>query len=208
MEAVFTFKEFRIELVDLSVDLEEYSEIPKIYDYIYGSEEDQNFSIRGRHLIRVILNEITYKSALLTDAGTGLSIERDSYLVDGENLIIRCGNNLFNIELPSLKLNWVLQVDFAACFSVYKYQDSYITHGEISILRVSKSGIILWKYSGADIFVNIEDHGETFKMHENFIELMDFNGSKYRIDYNGKTLNYEESKRYSNRVSHRLTTRC
>ena len=198
METVFTFKEFQIELLDLSVEIDAYNEIPQKYDFIYTSEEDQRFSIRGRHLVRVILNGNPYRSALVTDSGTGLSIEKDSYLVDGDNLIIRCGNNVFSLALPSLEMNWVLKVDFAACFSIYKYQDSYITHGEISISRISQAGVILWEYSGADIFVNIEDPGDVFKMHEDFIELMDFNGSKYKIDYKGKTINYEESKRYFN----------
>jgi len=30
-------------------------------------------------------------------------------------------------------------------------------------------------------------------MHETYIDLMDFNGSTYRIDYNGNTIDYKES---------------
>jgi len=35
--------------------------------------------------------------------------------------------------------------------------------------------------------------GNPFAMHETYIDLMDFNGSTYRIDYNGNTIDYKES---------------
>jgi hypothetical protein len=84
------------------------------------------------------------------------------------------------------------EADWATCFSVHKYQDTFITHGETSIARIDRNGNKLWCYGGADIFVRLEE-GNPFKLHENYIELMDFNGSAYKIDYNGKTINYNES---------------
>ncbi len=48
------------------------------------------------------------------------------------------------------------------------------------------------EYGGADIFVCLHE-GTPFKMHEDYIALTDFNGSKYKIDYNGNSISYEES---------------
>jgi len=89
----------------------------------------------------------------------------DSALTDDGNLVICCGNKLFSFCVPNLQLNWETEVDWATCFSVHAYGDSYITHGETAIARVDKQGNILWSFGGADIFVSM--NGEPcFTMHD------------------------------------------
>ena len=40
---------------------------------------------------------------------------------------------------------WRTQADQATCFEIYKYEDSYIIHGEFEISRLDKDGKIIWQ---------------------------------------------------------------
>ncbi|MEP6988826.1 MAG: hypothetical protein ABI970_24710, partial [Chloroflexota bacterium] len=54
--------------------------------------------------------------------------------------------------------------------------ESYLTHGELDIARVSYDGEIIWSSSGKDIFSN------GFTLYDTFVEAIDFNNEKYHID--------------------------
>ena len=74
------------------------------------------------------------------------------------------------------------------CFGIYQYKDSYIVHGELAISRISRDGKIQWKNGASDIFVNIDHQGATFQMQDEYIEVMDWNGFRYKLFYDGKIL--------------------
>lgn len=163
---------------------------PTSYDKVIQAEKDKLYSPNSQHAVKVYKDNRITKSAIILASGGGTGVHEDAALVDQDDLIIRCCNKLFSLSLPDLNTNWVTEPDWATCFSVHKYQDAYITHGETSIARVDRTGKLLWSYSGADIFVCLYE-GNPFEMHDDFIELTDFNGSKYKIDYDGKTIDYE-----------------
>lgn len=165
---------------------------PTHYDKVIQVEKDKPYSPNSKHAIEVYKDNKAIKTAIILASGGGTGVYEDTALIDQGNLIIRCCNKLFSLSLPDLNINWVTEPDWATCFSVYKYQDTYITHGEMCIARVDREGKIIWSYGGADIFVCLYE-GNPFEMHNEFIELTDFNGSKYRIDYDGKTIDYEPS---------------
>ena len=98
----------------------------------------------------------------------------------GRRFVICSGSTTF-IQLAVNQ--WVLI--FALHCKLYKYKDSYIIHGEIEITRLDQSGRIIWQVSARDIFVNIENNEPTFKMLENYIELMDWQGYRYKLSYDG-----------------------
>lgn len=162
------------------------------YDIVIQAEKDKPYSPNSQHAIKVYKDGRVIKTAIILASGGGTGVHEDTALFDQGNLIIRCCNKLFSLTLPDLNTNWVTEPDWATCFSVHKYQNTYITHGETSIARIDRTGKELWSYGGADIFVCL-DEGNPFEMHDDFIELTDFNGSKYKIDYNGETINYEPS---------------
>ncbi|THU38309.1 hypothetical protein FAM09_16670 [Niastella caeni] len=161
------------------------SENSALYHKIY--QPGKEYIPTSQHAVIIYKSYVTISSAILLVAAGATSVTPDSILIDEDNLILRCSNTVFSLTLPDLNLNWMTEADWATCFSIHKYQDSYITHGETSIARIDKKGNILWSYSGADIFVCLEE-GNPFEMHDNYIELTDFNGGKYKIDYNGKKL--------------------
>ena len=94
------------------------------------------------------------QSIVLTGGGSVSSLWEKSALLDGDRLLITCGNAVFCVLLPSLELLWHTQVDMATCFEIVPYQDDYITHGEVEISRLNRQGEILWQFSGKDIFVS------------------------------------------------------
>ena len=77
--------------------------------------------------------------------------------------------------------------DQGTCFEIYKYQDSYIIHGELEISRLDKDGKILWQRSGADIFTT-QDGKDDFRIMKNYILATDWENRKYKFDFNGNIL--------------------
>jgi hypothetical protein len=192
MTVILQYNDLTIELFDDSSYVINSVKSPKLYDIVYNEDNYADHDFPTRHAIKVFKGGQLNRSAILLGAGGATGISSDAAFVDNGNLIIRCSNQLFSLALPELNKNWQIKPDWATCFSVHKYQDTYIVHGEASISRIDKMGKIMWTYGGADIFVCLYE-GTPFEMHDDFISLTDFNGSKYKIDYEGNSISYEES---------------
>ena len=142
---------------------------PQVTIYLYKAEEE-------------------IKSVVLTGGGSVSSLWEKSALLDGDKLLVACGNEIHCLLLPSLTLLWHTQVDMATCFEITPYQEDYITHGEVEISRLNRQGEILWQFSGKDIFVSPIERTPSFTLTPEGIELVDFNYESYFIDYDGKLL--------------------
>jgi hypothetical protein len=59
--------------------------------------------------------------------------------------------------------------------------DGYLIHCELEIARLDQSGRIIWQVSARDIFVNTDRYGPTFKMYDEYIELMDWQGYRHKL---------------------------
>ncbi|HEY0067256.1 MAG TPA: hypothetical protein VGB46_07835 [Flavisolibacter sp.] len=183
---------------DLSVEVfdddafRQTSASPTSYDKIIQADTDKEYSPNSQHAIKIYRDDKAIRTAIVLASGGGTGVHEDTALIDEGNLVIRCCNKVFNLSLPELEINWVTEADWATCFSIHKYGDTYITHGELAIARIDRTGRILWKHGGADIFVCLYE-GNPFEMHDDHIALTDFNGNKYKIDYNGEHISYEPS---------------
>lgn len=105
-----------------------------------------------------------------------------------ENLLfISMGFNFFAFDLEEQNIRWNIRSEINDYFEFYDLEEDFLIRGELEIERISKSGVKIWTYGGRDVWVNIEK-GNEVKIKENEIELTDFEGSKYYIDFNGKTL--------------------
>ncbi|WEK34524.1 MAG: hypothetical protein P0Y53_18715 [Candidatus Pseudobacter hemicellulosilyticus] len=189
MKITLQYKEFTIKVFD-DPSFTEESDSPTSYDYIYQPEKDKIYRPVSQHAIIVYQDNVKYASSILLASAGATTILSDSALIDDDNLITRCCNTIFCLTLPQLNLNWMKEADWATCFSIHRYQNSYIIHGETSITRIDKSGNLLWSYSGADIFVCLYE-GDPFKMYDNYIALTDWNGGKYEVGYDGETISYK-----------------
>ena len=192
MTITLQHNDFTIDVFDDPSYVINSADSPTQYDIVYNGENYADHDFPTRHAIKVFKGGQLHKSAILVGTGGATGITSDAAFVDNDNLIICCSNQLFSLTLPELTKNWQIKPDWATCFSVHKYQDTYIVHGETSISRIDKMGKILWSHGGADIFVCLYE-GTPFEMHVDFISMTDFNGSKYKIDYDGNSISYEES---------------
>ncbi len=177
---------FSIQIVDdssfnLSIDS------PSTYDKVIQMDEDQEYSSTSQHAIKVFKDEKLIQSAIILASNGKTGVYNGTALLNNMDLIIRCSNKVFNLALPELTINWFATVDPITCFSVFSYNDSYITHGELSISRISKYGKIMWSFSGEDIFLNLENE-YNFQLHENHISIIDFGDRSYNIDYDGNEI--------------------
>ncbi|UAY53031.1 hypothetical protein [Ferruginibacter albus] len=166
------------------------------YDKVIQADQDKLYSPTSQHAVKIYQNNNLINSAIILATGGGTGVHSDTALIDDNNLIVRCCNKLFSLTLPGLEQNWMTEADWATCFSIYQYKDTFISHGETSITRIDRTGKILWNFGGADIFVCLYE-GNPFEMHETYIALTDFNGSKYRIDYEGHSLEFKGSDYYT-----------
>jgi hypothetical protein len=82
------------------------------------------------------------------------------------------------LAIPSLQLQWQVQVDWATCFGVHHAakHECYISHGECEIACVSYAGQLFQSVSGKDIFTN------GFHWYDDYIEVIDWNNERYRIE--------------------------
>lgn len=195
MKVTLHYNDFTIDVFD-DTAFNQTAESLTSYDKVIQVDKDKPYAPNSQHAIRIYKGNNLIGSAIVLASGGGTGVHDDTVFIDEDNLIIRCCNKVFSLKLPGLETNWVTEADWATCFSLHKYQDTYISHGETSIVRIDKTGKILWSYSGADIFVCLEK-GNPFEMFDTYIALTDFNGSTYKINYDGKTIEHNKSDYYS-----------
>lgn len=155
------------------------------YDFVYFDKSEYYFpSVFG---IKIFQDEKLIKSAVIGSIGGGTDIHDTSTIIETDRLLICCADTIFCLSIPDLTLLWRTQADQATCFEIYKYQDSYIIHGEFEISRLDKDGKILWQQSGADIFTTLNGK-DNFVLTDNYILAIDWENNKYKFDFNGNSI--------------------
>jgi len=137
-----------------------------------------DFQASSRHILRVLKVDSEIASCMLQATGGASGVHEHSMLIDQRSCIVAVGPYLCSLALPSLDLEWQVQVDWATCFGVYRSQRHrcYLSHGEMGIACVSYSGELRWSNGGKDIFTGC------FELKDDHIEVADFNGDVYRIE--------------------------
>ena len=155
------------------------------YDFIYFDDSEYLFpTVFG---MKIFQNDILMRSAIIGSIGGGTALHETSVIIENERLLICCSNTIFCLSIPDLNLLWHTQADQASCFEIYKYQDSYIIHGEFEISRIDKNGNIVWQQSGADIFTTLNGKDD-FEITENYVVATDWGNRKYKYDFDGKII--------------------
>ena len=119
----------------------------------------------------------------------GLFAENDNIAVlEDHNLVVLMDTVLVVIDCNELKMKSCKTIsDSDAFFSLCKFDDGYILHGELEIVKMSVYFETIWSFSGADIFVS-QDGGCSFYVKNEMIHLTDWNGKTYTVDKNGKLI--------------------
>lgn len=159
------------------------------------------------HGIRIYNDEQEINSCVITNSGGATTICEDSSLLDGDRLLVCCANRLFSLSLPSLNLVWSVEADWATCFSVHRLREDYVIHGELQVACISKEGVVIWTFGGADIFVSMDGEpsfqfavdqillrdsdGRPHMREREYMLLKDFNGREYRLGFDGEEISGE-----------------
>jgi hypothetical protein len=155
------------------------------YDNEYFDESE--FIFPTMFGIKVFKEDILLTSAIIGSIGGGTGIHNTSVVYEDTRILICCADTIFCLSIPDLTLSWQTQADQTCCFEIFKYQDSYIIHGELAISRLDKNGQIIWQQSGADIFTTPNGNSK-FKLTDKFIHAVDWEVRNYKFDYDGKNL--------------------
>jgi len=135
---------------------------------------DEDLPVTSAHSVRY--GEL--HSCLLIAPGGGTRVHSHSALLHDGRCLVAVSSFLVCLRLPDLSLLWHIQADPSTCFGVYhlpQYQ-SYLSHGELEIARISYDGAMVWSSSGKDIFTN------ELALHDAYVEVLDFNNERYHID--------------------------
>lgn len=161
------------------------------------SSDNEGYRPTSKHGIKIYQDGKEKNSCIILGNAGITGIYNNSSVVAAGQLLVCCADHIFCLSIPDLNLEWNIQVDQTTCFQIYSLQEDYIVHGELAISRIDKNGNIKWQYSGSDIFVTL-DNEEAFTLNPDHIALTDFNYSKYKVDFNGKTIAYQEHKIFRN----------
>ncbi len=152
---------------------------PYNYEYIQGgARPDSIITSHGIRVIDVCGEEVA--SCVLLATGGLTCVHEQSAIIHDSSCVIAVSSYIVSLALPSLELEWTTEADPCTCFGVY-FSDKHqclISHGELTVARFTLGGQEVWSIGGADIFSN------GFSLFENFLEVIDFENRKYRIDLN------------------------
>lgn len=117
--------------------------------------------------------------ALLSGAGGRSGMGPGRGAVWRDRLMVVAGEAVACFGLKPFVLAWAIKTTAWTCFDLHvdEARDALIVRGEGEILRLSPDGEVLWSASGADIFTG------DFALKLDWIEVEDFNGRRYRFDY-------------------------
>jgi hypothetical protein len=124
------------------------------------------------HGVIVQTNDVDIASLLIMAGGGASGVHR------GESFLAAIGPFVVRLSVPSLAIEWTLQVDSATCFGIHESPGggALISHGELDIARLTDDGKPLWSASGADVF------SEPIRITEHSISARDFAGRSYEFD--------------------------
>lgn len=132
----------------------------------------------SRHVLTCREADGTEHTCVLLASAGATGVHTHSLAVVEGHCFVAVGDHVCALTLPSLALSWATEVDWATCFGIYSSprHRCLISHGELSVARVSLAGAIEWSAGGSAIFT------EGFRLDEDVIEVIDFGGCAYRFD--------------------------
>ncbi len=163
---------------------------------VLAHDEQPNPSFTESDKLTVIYKADSIITCIATIKDAAYNLE-DSSSIEGSRLFVCVDNYVLCLQLPNLELVWSTEVDEATCFSLHKLEDDFITRGELCIARIDKNGNIKWQFRGADIFLNLnDDDTPELEIKSDHLSLTDFNGTKYKVGFDGTLLydNYGKQK--------------
>jgi hypothetical protein len=133
-------------------------------------------------------DEVVRKVIVVGPTGLLTRVSPGSALIDGNSLILIIGDFVCSLSILNLEMNWKVKTSCITCFKVFHFDNAFLIHGEVEIVKVSRFGSIEWSFSGRDIFVSPEGNSE-LEIHEDIIYIRDWDNNLYKLSKDGKQLN-------------------
>ena len=132
-------------------------------------------------------------SCLIASDGGVTGINENSMLISYGGIVVCCGNAVFKLTIPDLGLEWKTVADSASCFGIYYLDQDYVVQGELEITRLDKTGKIIWKHSGGDIWTT-ENGIDDFAVYDDYILATDWAYNRHKLDFDGKLIDIHNIK--------------
>jgi len=129
-------------------------------------------------------NETILDSAIILADG----FSTGSWYFTEDILYVLAGKSLYRIKLPEFIILSISEADFNTTIELIKANNKLIVHGEQEISCFDLNGNKLWSFSGADIFVSINNK-IPIEIFEDYIKLIDFEDREYYLNFDGKEIN-------------------
>ena len=175
------YKNFEIEIFNDGSFALHSADNTSSYKNVYYSDNDD---FNNKIAVRTFENSQEISNAIICENGTTNGLTENSFIINDNKIWICISNKIYCLEIPSLKLIYHKKLDSVTNFTIYKFKDDFIIHGELEIFRITQLGDIKWSFSGKDIWVNIEGKQEV-EIKDDRIKLIDFENNEYEIDFNG-----------------------
>jgi len=151
------------------------------YKKSYSNNHDERYRYSSRHGVYIFAGSEMENLASVCSSGGSTTIHPTCAVIDANQIILCCGDSVFNLTIPELDLSWTTKADPATCFEIFKHDDGYIVHGELEISRLNKDGSLIWQFSGSDIFGTHTGEND-FILEGDTIHAIDWNGLKFNLD--------------------------
>lgn len=111
-------------------------------------------------------------------------------ILKGHDLIVLEGFSIIVIDCHTYKVTAQNNLKSAMCIAIYEFDDGYVVHGELEIIKLSSTFEVEWVFMGGEIFVRFDK--ECFlEIKGDKIHVIDWINMQYEIDKlgNGKVIN-------------------
>ncbi|MDQ0362026.1 hypothetical protein [Breznakia pachnodae] len=111
-----------------------------------------------------------------------------SCILHESELIILLDGYIVILDLNTYEMTAIDDFKNHGCFfAIYEYDEGYIIHGELEIIKLSNDFKIEWSFSGSDIFVRA-DGTECFRIIDDKVEVRCWDGLEVLLDIKGKVI--------------------
>jgi hypothetical protein len=178
----------------------EFVAVETAFDETFTLQSTDNkrydFVLNPDHLTR---ND--YHKALSVSVDTGASKSEiaivcsafthdDNFILEDGGLVILLNASVVRVNVFTMQIERHSRLPDFTYFSLHKFEDGYLVHGELDIVRLAKDFAVLWSFSGADIFV-AQDGSSSFEIEGANIFLRDWNGKQYKLNKDGTVVSDE-----------------
>ncbi len=116
----------------------------RTYSHQYWLGE-QEYYPSAKYEVGLIKHGAEIASCIVLGTHGATGVHEHSALLHNQSCIVAVSAFICALAIPSLQLEWQVQVDWATCFGIYHAarHDCYISHGECDIACVSCEGKLL-----------------------------------------------------------------